>query len=324
MAWAPIDQKMRDGTEMIKLRRATGLPAATLLGHLTLLWLWALDNALDGVLPADGWIIAAAMQWDGEPDKLLADLLASGFVLALDSERVEIAEFRDRMEMYALKLADLRNQNAARQRRHRAEQARLAALAAQQEGGAAPDVTLQSRDDNVTRNAGVTQQNRDTLLYNGHITLDQSTEDQSTEDDRSREQAQRAREESSSDGKTRWISDDAKLLAFAEYKPDEDDKAWAKRTVPTIDYVTEVENLNEWCHLNREKILRDYDSPRHFWRRWMRRALEKQTEQQKGKSTNGTRGYAAERLQAGAVGQVEGDGYDSRQRARGRARAAER
>ncbi|TXH58316.1 MAG: hypothetical protein E6Q97_02405 [Desulfurellales bacterium] len=80
MAWAPIDQRDRDGLEMIKLRRLTGLPVATLLGHVTLLWLWALDNAPDGVLPSDHAIIASAAQWEGDAERWSTALITSGYI----------------------------------------------------------------------------------------------------------------------------------------------------------------------------------------------------------------------------------------------------
>lgn len=106
---------------MIKLRRLTQLPTATLLGHITLLWLWALDNAPDGCLPNEPWIIAEASQWEGDPQEWINNLNGSGFVLTTNEEgdEWELAHFAERMARYTEKVEQNRASSRARVQAHR-------------------------------------------------------------------------------------------------------------------------------------------------------------------------------------------------------------
>lgn len=383
--WVPIDQQMRDGTEMIKWRHLTGLPTPTLLGHLTLLWLWALDNAPDGRLPSEGFIIAAAMQWPGDADTLIHDLIASGLVWATNSEgdQYEIASFAERMASYSEKVADTKAKTRERVQRYRD---RIRAT-----GESLSDYTkyreeVYARDDHrcvycgkggplcldhlipVIRGGSGTPENlvaackrcnsgkagrlphewgytfaqpHAEILYREglsrlpvtpvtvtgvtgvrpvtvHNTIDQSTQDHSTAHDTDRARldldAGQGARAIDVDGRSpaRFISDEAKLRAFAEYRPTDDDRKWAAKNAPTIALDAELENLGEWCRLNRTKIISDYNSPKDFWRRWMRRAVEKQQGGNNGRST-----YADQRLSLGEV-PAPGEPEDSRDRLRAR------
>ncbi len=128
MAWAPIPQRLRDGAEMIRLRRATGLPVAALLGHVTLLWLWALDNAPDGRLPAEPYILAEATQWEGDEEEWLGALAGSGMIFPADAEtgEWEIAYFAELMASYTEAVERRKASSRDRVRLHR-ERARAAA-----------------------------------------------------------------------------------------------------------------------------------------------------------------------------------------------------
>lgn len=381
MAWAPIDQQMRDGIEMIKLRRATGLPTATLLGHVSLLWLWALDNAIDGTLPSEPYIVADAMQWPGDPHDLMNMLIASGFVLATNAEgdELEIAHFAARMAQYTERVYDNLQKGRERVQRYRArireqgetvtgytkhreavyardghrcvyclstenlcldhlvpivrggdhditnlvtackrhnsgKQGRLpteagygfaqphvaelyAASLARASIAAPQAVTVTA----VTADTPVTFGHAPHYTTQHHTTVHQTTAEQTTDAEYARARI--------NGGTSPFPNDYEKWRAFCSYAPSDADKAWAKRTTPSVEIEAELENHHEWCELNRATIVEKYDNPTAFWRRWMRRAVEKQ--QQGG--SNG---------KAGAVGQVEHpDGSDSRDRARGRVAA---
>jgi hypothetical protein len=63
------------------LARALGVSVPATIGHLHLLWWWALDYAPDGDLSnSDTGDVAAACLWDGDPAALSAALLRCGFV----------------------------------------------------------------------------------------------------------------------------------------------------------------------------------------------------------------------------------------------------
>ena len=52
MAWIELHQSLPQHRKLLALRDALGLRTPAALGHMCLLWLWALDNAPDGDLSA--------------------------------------------------------------------------------------------------------------------------------------------------------------------------------------------------------------------------------------------------------------------------------
>lgn len=141
--WVAIDRTMRDGPAMIKLRRLTGLDKATLLGHLTMLWLWAADNAPDGLLPNDADVLADAMEWPGDPAALLTALLDSGAALAGDDPAtVELTHYAERMHGLMAHEDERREKARARTQRWRAKQRA-------RDAGGNVDVTLRNDHGNV-------------------------------------------------------------------------------------------------------------------------------------------------------------------------------
>lgn len=400
MAWAPIPQRWVHSAELSRLRRATRLPVATLIGHVTLLWLWALDNAPDGKIPREPFVLADAMAYDGDADEWLDALIASGFVISTrvaDTDEWEIAEFAFQMAAFTEKHLERREKGNARVRRYRDrireqgetvtgytrhreevyerdnfrcvycgsdenlcldhlvpiirggdhEPSNLVTACKRHNSGksgrlptevgyrfVAPHVgalyaaslARAGLTDEATQAVTVTGVTGNKTVTPRHaldkITGDQTIREKTTEIARAQrdDEGETSARASTSVAKVRWVSDDAKFAAFAHYQPDDADRKWAAKTTPTVDIESELENHGEWCYLNREKLVRDYDSPRHFWRRWMRKAVEKQNQQ---RGTNGQRTYAAQRLQAGAVGQVPTEEYDSRSRARARRAANE-
>jgi hypothetical protein len=71
-----------------KLGRRLGINVPQAVGHLHLLWHWAVDYAQDGDLTRhDAEDIALGAQWDGEPDIFLEALSDAGWIDADDSGR---------------------------------------------------------------------------------------------------------------------------------------------------------------------------------------------------------------------------------------------
>lgn len=52
MAWIELHQALPQHRKLLALRDALRLRTPAALGHMCLLWLWALDNAPDGDLSA--------------------------------------------------------------------------------------------------------------------------------------------------------------------------------------------------------------------------------------------------------------------------------
>ena len=105
MAWIELHQSLPQHRKLLALRDALGLRTPAALGHMCLLWLWALDNAPDGDLSA-------------LPARQLA----------------EICQFSERRGDYTGRLIDQRAASRERQRRRRAR-LRAAAMEENKEDG---------------------------------------------------------------------------------------------------------------------------------------------------------------------------------------------
>lgn len=113
MAWIEVHQALRDHRKILDLSEALDLPEPYIVGHLVYLWLWAVDNAPDGVLPSSRRIIEKAAAWQGQQGRLVDALITCG--LLDDNGVLSIHDWDD----YVGKLIDQRQSNAARQRAHR-------------------------------------------------------------------------------------------------------------------------------------------------------------------------------------------------------------
>lgn len=79
MAWIESHQELGAHPKVRKLAVLLGVPAVQAIGHLHMLWWWALDYAEDGDLSHyDAADIALAVDWEGDPDQLVAALVDCG------------------------------------------------------------------------------------------------------------------------------------------------------------------------------------------------------------------------------------------------------
>jgi hypothetical protein len=107
-------------TEQVAELLSISVPAV--MGHLHLLWHWALDFAQDGdISEFSHKVIAKKAMWDGDPDALVDALLncgtskTKGFLERTTDGRLLIHDWYD----YAGKLVEKRKANAARMREKR-------------------------------------------------------------------------------------------------------------------------------------------------------------------------------------------------------------
>ena len=128
MAWIELHQSLPQHRKLLALRDALGVRTPAAIGHMCLLWLWALDNAPDGdlsALPAKQ--LAEICQVNvRRADALAAALRTSGFV-DFDGQLHDWSDYTGR-------LIDQRAASRERQRRRRARQ-RLAAMEESKEDG---------------------------------------------------------------------------------------------------------------------------------------------------------------------------------------------
>jgi hypothetical protein len=123
MAWIESHQELANHPKTKRLARALGISRVQVIGHLHMLWWWALDYAQDGNL--NGYSnedLADAAMWEGDPDQFVAALIGCGInngagFLEIDSDNNLL--LHDWYE-YAGKLIERRKANAQRMREKRA------------------------------------------------------------------------------------------------------------------------------------------------------------------------------------------------------------
>jgi hypothetical protein len=146
LAWIEVHQTLPNHRKTIEAAAILDISPVQMIGHLICLWLWALDNAPDGVMYTSrnalrNKMVANVSQWDGDPDAFVDALVESGFLNELD-DALELHDWYD----YAGKLMETRKANRERQRRYRESKK-------QQETNA-------ERNANVTRDVTVTKSER--------------------------------------------------------------------------------------------------------------------------------------------------------------------
>ncbi len=81
MAWIELHQTLPTNKKTMRLESLLKAKTPQVIGHLCMLWLWAIDNAQDGnlkdFLPAE---IAKVAGWDKSPEIFIDALRMSGFV----------------------------------------------------------------------------------------------------------------------------------------------------------------------------------------------------------------------------------------------------
>jgi hypothetical protein len=110
MAWIESHQELARHPKTKRLARAAGISIPAAIGHLHLLWWWALDYAQDGSLhgftPED---IADGMEWDGEDaNGFVEALINAGFLDQEDDGTLSIHDWHD----YAGRLINQRKAQA--------------------------------------------------------------------------------------------------------------------------------------------------------------------------------------------------------------------
>ena len=113
MAWIESHTTMRTHKKLKPLCEALKISRPTAIGHLHLLWWWAIENREDGDLSGlFDHDIAVACDWSGNPGALIKALHDTGWLL-----NYRIKDWDD----YSYRLLHMRKSNRERQKRHRNE-----------------------------------------------------------------------------------------------------------------------------------------------------------------------------------------------------------
>ncbi len=123
MAWIEVHQSLPTHRKTLLAANILKVPSALIVGYLVRLWLWALDNASEGVLADDPALFNMIIGWRGR-GSLLHALTEAGFLERSDGT-ITIHDWYD----YAGKLGDQRelrrvsNKDAQARRRQRLQSA---------------------------------------------------------------------------------------------------------------------------------------------------------------------------------------------------------
>lgn len=116
MVWIPLHADLAAHPKTRKLARRLSLDVPAVIGHLTLLWTWAMSYAPDGELTKhDAEDVALGAHWEGEPDAFQRALIDAGFLDAED-DRVRLHDWQE----YGGKLLEKRRADAERKAAERA------------------------------------------------------------------------------------------------------------------------------------------------------------------------------------------------------------
>lgn len=79
--WIELHQSLPTHRKILRLKRELKIKKPTAIGHMVLLWLWALDNAIDGDLTDfSAEDIAEVAEWTGKADAFTEALVSAGFL----------------------------------------------------------------------------------------------------------------------------------------------------------------------------------------------------------------------------------------------------
>jgi DnaD/phage-associated family protein len=81
MAWIELHQTLPTNKKTLRLKKILKIKTPQAIGHLCLLWLWALDNAEDGDLSIfSDDEVSEVSGWTGKPETFVAALIEAGFL----------------------------------------------------------------------------------------------------------------------------------------------------------------------------------------------------------------------------------------------------
>lgn len=116
MAWIELHQNLTNHRKLLRLKALLNLKTPQAVGHLCLIWLWAVDNAPDGdISSVSAKELAQVAEFNiRKAEEFREALVAAGF-LEREGESLLIHDW----STYFGRLYDTRQKNAERQRRYR-------------------------------------------------------------------------------------------------------------------------------------------------------------------------------------------------------------
>ena len=117
MVWIPSHQELRMHPKTIKAARLCGISIPQMIGHLHLLWWWAIDHAADGDLSRfDADDIALGAMWEGDADVFISALqkCGPGGTCGFLSDEKKLNDWEEYGGKYTARVESARNAAQAR------------------------------------------------------------------------------------------------------------------------------------------------------------------------------------------------------------------
>lgn len=155
MAWIELHQTLPTNRKTMRLKRLLKIKTPQAIGHMCMLWLWAIDNAPDGDLsPFGADEIAEAGGYTGKDPHAFVDALVGAGFVDDDGTSLMIHEWYDYVGNLVDKRAITKAQNRERAQRYRDKRKQMRVTESVTERDA--DVTRDASERAALRNADVT------------------------------------------------------------------------------------------------------------------------------------------------------------------------
>lgn len=156
MVWIEVHQTLPSHRKLKKLKRLLKIKTAQAVGHMVMLWLWAIDNAPDGNLSQlDPEDIAEACEWTKDAGDFVQAIKEAGFI----DDDMRLHDWDDYTGLLMSRRQSKREKDRDRQRRYREKQKCNASR--HDESGSNICVT----NGNVTRDKNVSHATNRTVQY---------------------------------------------------------------------------------------------------------------------------------------------------------------
>ena len=165
MAWIELHQTLPTNRKTMRFKRLLKIKTPQAVGHMCMLWLWAIDNAPDGDLsPFGADEIAEAGGYTGKDPHAFVDALVGAGFVDDDGTSLMIHEWYDYVGNLVDKRAITKAQNRERAQRYRDKRKQMSVTE-----------SVTERDDVTRRNADVTRDaSARAALRNADVTRDAS------------------------------------------------------------------------------------------------------------------------------------------------------
>jgi len=97
MTWIKLHQSVAQHRKTLEMADGLGVEHHEVIGHLSLLWLWALDNSSDGLLLASPRTLARVANWKGDAQAFVDAAVATGFLDRDAAGALTIHDWSDHM-----------------------------------------------------------------------------------------------------------------------------------------------------------------------------------------------------------------------------------